>query len=122
MEKNRSASRKVQPRARRAPDEEEGILQAATLHLITKHGGLFVATGVREIHVKGFPVWIIKVMLRYPTGFDGYVGDLLYDGDNFKFLTEQSVIDERVRQIEADPEGVRQWNEYRAATLRTAKA
>ena len=105
-----------------ALDDAERILRAATLHLITKHGGLFVATGLREMRIKGFPVWIITVTLRYTTGFEGYVGDLLYDGDNFTLLTAETVIEERVRQIAADPEGIRQWNEYRASTLRPGKA
>lgn len=102
-------------------EREEEILRAATLELITKHGGHFVATGLRETQIKGIPIWIITVTLRYTTGFGGYVGDLLYDGEKFTFLTEQSVIDERVRQIAADPEGIRQWNEYRASTLRPKK-
>ena len=102
-------------------EQEEEILRAATLELITHHGGHFVATGLRETTIKGFRVWIITVTLRYTTGFGGYVGDLLYDGEKFTFLTEQSVIDERVRQIAADPEGIRQWNEYRASTLRPRK-
>jgi hypothetical protein len=88
-------------------DEEERILRAATLELITKHGGHFVGTGLRETRVKGFRVWIITVTLRYAAGHEGYVGDLLYDGDNLTFLTEQPVIDERVRKIAADPEGLR---------------
>src|SRR5437867_3664966 len=102
-------------------EQEEEILRAATIELITHHGGHFVATGLRETSIKGIPVWIITVTLRYTTGFEGYVGDLLYDGEKFTFLTEQSVIDERVRQIAADPEGIRQWNEYRASTLRLRK-
>jgi hypothetical protein len=37
------------------------------------------------------------------------------------FLTEKSLMDERARQIEADPERMRKWNEYRAATLSAGK-
>ena len=59
--------------------------------------------------------------LRYTTGFEGYVGDLLYDGETFIFLTEESVIDERVRQIAADPERIRKWNEYQASTVPAAE-
>src|SRR5713101_6804421 len=102
-------------------EKEEEILRAATLELITKHGGHFLATGVRATTIKGIRVWIITVTLRYAAGFEGTVGDLLYDGEKFTFLTEQSAIDERVRQIAADPEGIRQWNEYRASTLRPRK-
>ncbi len=117
--KNRQAIyRKPRPQIN---EKEEEILRAATLELITKHGGHFVATGLRETTIKEIRVWIITVTLRYAAGFEGYVGDLLYDGEKFTFLTEQSAIDERVRQIAADPEGMRQWNEYRASTLRPRK-
>ena len=103
-------------------DEEEQILRAATIYLIRKVGGLFVATGLREEHDQRGRRWIITVTLRYPTGQEGYVGELLYDGKEFTLLTEESVIDERVRQIAADPQGIRQWNEFRTSTLRTGKA
>src|SRR5437899_1017919 len=53
-------------------NEEERILRAATIHLIRKVGGLLVATAVRETRVRGRPVWIIAVTLRYPTGHEGY--------------------------------------------------
>jgi hypothetical protein len=47
-------------------EEEERILRAATIELLTHHGGLFVATGLREIAIKVIRVWIITVTLRYP--------------------------------------------------------
>jgi hypothetical protein len=97
--------------------KEEQILRAATLHLMMKHGSLLVATGARETCIKGFRVWIITVTLRYPTGHEGYVGDLLYDGEEFTFLTEQAVMDQRVQKIADNPERMRKWNEYRASTL-----
>ena len=103
-------------------DEEERILREATKHLVYKHGMFLVATGVREARIKGFRVWIITVTLRYGTGDEGYIGDLLYDGEDFTFLTEQSVMDERARKIADDPERMRQWNEYRASTLHAGKA
>jgi hypothetical protein len=124
------ATEKMQARARtptrrkskpKTKKEDESILQAATIHLIRKVGGLFVATEVREERKEVGPRWIITVTLRYPTGHEGYVGDLSYDGKNFTMLTEDSVIDERVRQIGADPEGIRLWNEYRDSTLRAGK-
>lgn len=116
-----SASDTLTRQSKPEANEEEQILQAATLHLIMKHGSLLVATGARETRIKGLRVWIITVTLRYPTGHEGYVGDLLYDGETFTFLTEQAVMDERVRKIEEDPEGLRQWNEYRDSTLRPGK-
>jgi hypothetical protein len=110
-----------QKRKPKIDEQEEALYRAATLELITHHGGHFVATDLRKTTIKGFPVWIITVTLRYTTGFEGYVGDLLYDGEKFTMLTEKSVIDERVAKIAADPEGIRQWNEYRASTLRPGK-
>jgi hypothetical protein len=118
----RTAAVEARPKMTRTPDDEEQILQAATVHLVRKHGGLLVATGLREEQGQGPRRWIITVTLRYPTGHEGYIGDLLYDGKDFSFLTPEDVRKERARQIAADPEGIRQWNEYRAATLRTGKA
>jgi hypothetical protein len=66
--------------------------------------------------------WIIAVNLRYPTGFEGYLGDLVYDGAQITELTDLELMRERARQIAADPEGIRQWNEYRASALRPAEA
>lgn len=62
-----------------------------------------MATGLREVTIKGFPVWIITVTLRYDKGDEGYIGDLVYDGEKFTFLTEQSVMDERARKIADNP-------------------
>ena len=112
-------------RRRKKPElnaEEEALFRAATLHLITHHGMFLVATDVREARVKGFRVWIFTVILRYDKGDEGYVGDLLYDGDEFTFLTEQSIMDERIRKIAENPERLRKWNEYRASTLHPGKA
>jgi hypothetical protein len=102
-------------------DAEEQILRAATLHLMVRHGSLLVATGARKTLIKGFEFWIITVTLRYPTGHEGYVGDLLYDGEEFTFLTEQAVMDERIHKIAEDPERARKWNEYRASTLHSGR-
>jgi hypothetical protein len=41
--------------------EEEEILRAATLELITNHGGHFVATDLRETRIEGTQVWIVTV-------------------------------------------------------------
>jgi hypothetical protein len=97
-------------------DEEEKILQKATIHLIMHHGGLLVATDLREQNEGGQRTWVITVTLRYPTGHEGYVGDLFYDGEEFTFLTPPEVLRERVRAVAADPERERKWNEYRAST------
>jgi hypothetical protein len=119
-----SKARAVTRRRRKpqGPDEQERILREATKHLVFECGMFLVATGIREARIKGLRVWIITVALRYGSGDEGYIGDLLYDGEAFTFLTEQSVMDERARQIAEDPEGIWQWNEYRASTLRPAKA
>jgi hypothetical protein len=52
------------------------------------------------------------VTLRYDAGDETYIGDLLYDGESFTFLTEQSVMAERARKLADDPEKIRKWNEY----------
>ncbi len=110
------AKRPRQPRPRTAKQREE-ILRKATLYLITKHGMFLVATGLRETNVKEIPVWIITVTLRYTTGHEGYVGDLLFDGDTFNLLTEKAVLDERMAKIANDPERQRKWKEHRASIV-----
>jgi hypothetical protein len=107
--KHANERRQDPPRRPEPNNEEEHILRAATLHLIQKHGMFLVATGARAARIKGFRVWIITVALRYATGNEGYIGELLYDGEQFTFLTEASVIDERARKMAADPEGLREW-------------
>ena len=97
--------------------EQEQILRKALKYLVFKHGHLLVPTGIRQEQDQGSRRWIITVTLRYPTGFEGEIGDLLYDGQEFTFLTPQELREERARKIAADPEGIRQWNEYKASTL-----
>lgn len=112
------------PARRKAPPidlEQEKLFQLATLHLITHVGGLLVATDVREEVVDGATRWIFEVTLRYPTGFGGYVGDLLYDGKRFAMLTDEAVLDERCRQIAADPRGIEEWERFCAANSRSGK-
>ena len=111
-QKTTTKARKVVPRKREAEAfSENEILRAASIHLVRKHGGLLVATALKEEHSEGLPRWIITVILRYPTGHEGYVGDLLYDGKVFTFLTPPEIRNERVKKIAADPKGIRKWNE-----------
>lgn len=119
------AKRRPRPRVngtKENPKEDERILRAATLHLITMHGMFLVATDLRQARVKGLRVWIITVTLRYAAGHEGYIGDLLYDGEEFTFLTPPEIRKERAKQIANDPEGVRKWNEHRDSVLRPGKA
>jgi hypothetical protein len=105
--------------------EEEQILQKAQAYLLfeAKRPMLWTVAGIRtEKGHDGSRRWIIPVHLRYPTGFEGYLGDLLYDGATITQLTDLELMRERARQIAADPDGVRQWNEYRASTFPPGKA
>lgn len=115
--------RKVVRRKREpeSPSEQDEILRAATIHLVRKHGGLLVATDLKAEHMNGSRRWIITVTLRYPTGHEGYIGDLLYDGEEFSFVTPPKVRKERMKKIAADPKGISEWHEYRASTLRAGK-
>lgn len=103
-------------------DEEERILREATIHLITKHGMFLVATGARAVRIQGIRIWIITVTLRYGKGDEAYYGDLLYDGEEFTFLTPPEVSKKRAEKLANDPERIRKWNEYRASTLHPGKA
>jgi hypothetical protein len=73
-------------RTKPAAIDEENILREATKYLIRKVGGHLVATGLREEQHQGGRRWLIAVTLRYPTGYEAYYGDLLYDGKDFSFL------------------------------------
>lgn len=111
-ERTRAKTALVTRRKKKEPeftDEEEKILEEATKHLVFKHGMFLVATDIRETRIRGLRVWIIAVTLRYDKGDEGYVGDLLYDGEEFSFLTPAEVRKERVRQIANDPERLRKW-------------
>jgi hypothetical protein len=123
-ERTPAQAKRATQRRRKEPrinPEEEKILLAATLYLMRHHGMFLLGTAARKVLVRGLPVWVITVTLRYTTGHEGYVGDLLYDGEQFTFLTEQAVMDERVRQIADDPERQRKWDAYRASTLQAGE-
>jgi hypothetical protein len=92
-------------------DQREQILREATQHLISQHGMFLIATDIREAHIRTLSVWIITVTLRYTTGHEGYIGDLLYDGKEFFFLTPPEVRKQRARQIDTDPQRLRKWND-----------
>jgi hypothetical protein len=123
--RTKTAAVKRQAKASEITDEEELILRRAQMYLLfeAKRPMLWTVAGIREEKGDdGARRWIIAVHLRYPTGFEGYLGDLLYDGARFTELTDLERMQERARQIAADPEGIRQWNEYRASTLPPGEA
>jgi hypothetical protein len=104
---------------------EEKILRQAQQYLLfeAKRPMLWTVAGIREEKASdGSRRWIIPVHLRYPTGFEGYLGDLVYDGKDIVELTDLELMRRRAKQIAADPEGERKWHEYRAGTLRAREA
>jgi hypothetical protein len=117
-QQTRTSTVEVERRSRKAEinEEEAQILREALKYLVFKHGHLLVPTGIREERDQGLRRWIIAVTLRYPTGFEGEIGDLLYDGHEFSFLTPPEVRQERARQIVEDPEQIQLWHEYRASS------
>ena len=97
--------------------KEERILRKAQIYLLfeAKRPMLWTVGGIREDQDDdGTRRWIVAVHLRYPTGFEGHLGDLSYDGAKFTELTGLDLMRERARQIADDPEGIRQWDEYRS--------
>src|SRR5205814_6154192 len=79
-------------------EEEEQILQKAQISLLfeAKRPMLWTVAGIREEKGDdGSRRWIIAVHLRYPTGFEGYLGDLLYDGEKITELTDLELMRER---------------------------
>jgi hypothetical protein len=72
---------------------------------------LWTVAGIREEKAPdGSRRWIIAVNLRYPTGHEGYLGDLLYDGTKITELTDLEVMRQRAIQIADDAERQRKWN------------
>lgn len=109
---------------RKINEEEEEILRRAQIYLLfeAKRPMLWTVAGIREEKdAGGSRRWVIAVHLRYPTGFEGYLGDLVYDGTRVTELTDLELMRQRARQIAADPERDRKWHEYQAAALPPGK-
>jgi hypothetical protein len=104
-------------RRRKGPainDEEEQILRQAQAYVLfeAKRPMLWTVAGIQEeTGADGSRQWRIAVHLRYPTGFEGYLGDLFYDGTRITELTDLDLMRQRATQIAADPEGLRLWHE-----------
>jgi hypothetical protein len=102
--------------------EEEQILRQAAIYCLFHFPMLWTVGGIKEDRgTDGSRKWIIAVHLRYPTGHEGYVGDLLYDGKTITELTDREVMRQRSKEIAADPGRMRKWNEYRASTIPPGK-
>jgi hypothetical protein len=119
---NHDRAKAARPKRRRPPldPEEERILGKAAAYCIRNLPLLWTPGGIKEeTAADGSRCWLIAVYLRFPTGHEGHVGDLLYDGEKFTELTDRQLMYERSKTIEDDPERLRRWNEYRASTLQT---
>lgn len=87
-------------------EEEEKILQKAQIYLLfeAKRPMFWNVAEIREEKDEGGSRrWIIAVHLRAPSGHEGYLGDIRYDGERFTELTDVELMRERVRKIAADP-------------------
>ena len=87
-------------------EEEEQFLKKAQIYLLfeAKRPMFWNVADIREEKGEGGSRrWFIAVHLRAPSGHEGYLGDLLYDGERFTELTDVEVMWERVRQIAAEP-------------------
>jgi hypothetical protein len=101
---------------------EEQILQQGAIYCLLNFPTLWTVGGIKKEHKNGrSQSWIVAVHLRYPTGHEGYLGDLLYDGKTFKEVTDREVMRQRAKAIAADPERHRKWKAYRASTLQTGE-
>jgi hypothetical protein len=93
------------PKSREVNEEEEQILKKAQIYLLFEaKRPMFwnVADCRAEKDELGSRRWIIAVHLRAPSGHEGYLGGLLYDGERFTELTDVELMRERVQQITAD--------------------
>lgn len=65
--------------------------------------------------------WIIPVVLNFPTGHGGEIGKLAYDGKDFELLTDRATMTARARDLEANPEFQRHWDERFASLSKAGK-
>ena len=118
--------RKVRPsKVPRLDEEEEAILKRAQIYLLfeAKRPMLWTVAGIREEKATdGSRRWIIAVHLRYPTGHEGYLGDLLFDGTRIVELTDVELMRQRGRVIAADPALQMEWEAFLAANPSPGKA
>ncbi len=108
------AKEDVQEKVRRAiprrkqteiSQEEEEILRKAQIYLLftAKRPMFWNVAAIREVKGKADTrYWIIAVHFHAPSGHEGYLGDLCYDGEQFTELTDVELMRERVRQIVED--------------------
>ena len=127
MVRKAKTDKPVKARRRKAApidEEEEAILKRAQIYLLfeVQRPMLWTVADIREEKAEdGSRQWIIAVHVRFPTGHEGYLGDLLFDGERITELTELELMRQRGRVIAADPECERKWQEYRASTLPKGK-
>ena len=106
-------------------EEEERILKRAQIYLLfeAQRPMLWTVADIREERSdEGSRRWIIAVHLRYPTGYEGYLGDLVFDGERFTELTDLELMRQRGREIAADPEHERKWQEFLTVDLPKGKS
>ena len=69
------------PQTREQIDEEEEVCWIAAIYCLRTFPTLWTVGDIREEpSVSGLRRWIVAVHVRYPTGHEGYVGDLLVEG------------------------------------------
>ena len=123
--KNQKPMKVRQTRSAPPDPEEERILKRAQIYLLfeAQRPMLWTVADIREEKGEdGSRRWIIAVHLRYPTGHEGYLGDLLFDGERITELTDLELMRQRRREIAADPARQREWEAYRAANPSPGKA
>jgi hypothetical protein len=76
-------------------EEEEQILQKAAIYCLHTFPMLWTVGGIREERSEGSRRWVVAVYLRYPTGHEGYLGDLQFDGKEFLLLAWTLVVPRR---------------------------
>ena len=116
--KNQKPMKVRQTRSAPPDPEEERILKRAQIYLLfeAQRPMLWTVADIREEKGDdGSRRWVIAVHLRYPTGHEGYLGDLLFDGERVTELTDLELMRQRGREIAADPARQREWEAYLAA-------
>src|SRR5262249_6513406 len=90
----------TQPLAKPGNPKCVEIWEKASAFCILNFPTLWTASEPRELPGRG---WIVPLVLRYPDGFEGALGEMAFDQQSqvFTLLTDRSVLSERAHRIAA---------------------
>jgi hypothetical protein len=94
------APRRGTPRTLALTQEQEEIWEKAAAFCVRHLPTLWTAGEPRRQSRQG---WVVPIILRYPDGYEGILGEMAWDGlrQAFTLLTERTILSERARRVAA---------------------